>query len=77
MNISSPGAASPNPFSSSASAASAICAAVFALETNSGRMRAGTPSTQRKMTPPTISRSRNTTRMASQSGSTPIAASVT
>ena len=52
-------------------ATSTICSAVFSLETSSGRISHGhARAADSTITPPTITRSRNTTRMASQSGST-------
>jgi hypothetical protein len=47
------------------------------LDSIIGRIAGGCPSTHSTSTPPTITKSRNTTRIASQSGSTPMAARVT
>jgi hypothetical protein len=71
------GQASPAASSPSTTATSPICSAVFALETSSGRISIGAAVIHSSTTPPTITRSRNTTSMASQSGSWPTTASVT
>ena len=70
-------ARSPKPPSSSASATSRICSAVFSLDTSKGRIGTRCPSMVSTMTPPTITTSRNTTRIASQSGRAFTAARVT
>ena len=67
--VSAQPASKPSPSAPSTSPTSSSCAAVLSFETGCGFTLTGLPISQENITPPTISRSRDTTRITSQRGS--------